>query len=99
MITLKNLANNFILGFEVFSKIEYIGIVENFESNGKVSTLVIKCNNRKIFVPVLISTINSVNLTRKKIFINLPKQFLYIYKNINCLEEFIIYDKSWVLYV
>ena len=65
-----------ILGFEVFNQTgERLGILSDVISTGSNDVWVVKYDNEEHLIPALRSVIKEVNLSRKKIFVELPSGF------------------------
>ncbi|MDR2676718.1 MAG: hypothetical protein LBC05_01750 [Endomicrobium sp.] len=69
-----------ILGFEVFNQQGIrLGFFCDIMSTNSSDIWVVKDCNEKILIPALKGIVKDVNVTRKKIFITLPKEYDDIY--------------------
>jgi 16S rRNA processing protein RimM len=82
-----------ILGFEVFSQSgSRLGVVSGMILAGTNDIWVVKYCNEEVLIPAFKNIIREVNIARKKIFVELPKNYENIYNQIKSTDIIFEYN-------
>ena len=82
-----------ILGFEVFNQTgEKLGILSDVISTGSNDVWVVKYDNEEYLIPALKNVVKEVNITRKKIFIELPNGLESVYSSVKSADGILEYN-------
>ncbi|MDR0977492.1 MAG: PRC-barrel domain-containing protein [Endomicrobium sp.] len=86
-----------ILGFEVFDQNgNRIGILSDVIMTGSNDVWVVKYYNEEVLIPALKNVIVEVNSARRKIFVNLPKEYDDIYGQVKSADDIFEYNGCYV---
>jgi 16S rRNA processing protein RimM len=76
-----------ILGFEVYNEAgEKLGLLTDVMATGSNDVWTVKSDYEEILIPALKTVVKEVNLSRKKIFVTLPRGYEEIYKSAPAAE-------------
>jgi 16S rRNA processing protein RimM len=86
-----------ILGFEVFNQNgKRLGILSDIILTGSNDVWVVKYYNEEVLIPALKNIVKEVNITRKKIFVALPKEYEDIYGQVKSADDVLEYNGYFV---
>jgi 16S rRNA processing protein RimM len=86
-----------ILGFEVFNQNgKRLGILSDIILTGSNDVWVVKYCNEEVLIPALKNIVKEVNITRKKIFVILPKEYEDIYGQVKSADDILEYNGYFV---
>ncbi|MCA6071256.1 MAG: PRC-barrel domain-containing protein [Endomicrobium sp.] len=82
-----------ILGFEVFDQNGVrLGLLSDAILTGSNDVWIVKYCNEEVLIPALKNVVKEVNITRKKIFVVLPKEHEDIYGQVKLADDFFEYN-------
>jgi 16S rRNA processing protein RimM len=86
-----------ILGFEVFNQNgKRLGILSDIILTGSNDVWVVKYYNEEVLIPALKNIVKEVNVIRKKIFVDLPKEYEDIYGQVKSADDVLEYNGYFV---
>ncbi|MDR2066508.1 MAG: PRC-barrel domain-containing protein [Endomicrobium sp.] len=86
-----------ILGFEVFNQNGYrLGVLSDVIATGSNDIWVVKYYNEEVLIPALKNVIKEVNISRKKVFVVLPKEYDDIYGQVKSADDTFEYSGYFV---